>query len=125
MACLFKDRSNLFKERSKSSPGDVVAVSGVCKGNAMHRCLVTGASRGIGRVIATTLREAGYDVIGLAHSRPADWVGDFVEVDLAREAALEDALATVADLGQLWGLVNNAAVGGGGGIATLDHTDFR
>lgn len=91
----------------------------------MRRCLVTGASRGIGRVIAETLRIAGYDVIGLSRSRPTDWVGDFFELDLAQEAGLEEALTAVADLGPLWGLVNNAALGGGGVIASLGHEDFR
>jgi len=87
--------------------------------------MVTGANRGIGQVIAKTLRAKGYDVIGLARSRPSDWVGDFVEVDLACEVTLERALTTVGELGQLWGLVNNAGVGGGGVVTSLEHTDFR
>jgi 3-oxoacyl-[acyl-carrier protein] reductase len=99
--------------------------SGEEEEGAARRCLVTGANRGIGRIIAENLRVAGYDVIGLAHSRPADWVGDFVEADLAQEAALADVLTTVADLGQLWGLVNTAGVGGGGVIASFEHADFR
>jgi 3-oxoacyl-[acyl-carrier protein] reductase len=87
-----------------------------------HRALVTGGGRGIGRVIALRLAEAGADVALLARSRDeielvASELGArgvrslALTADLADGAAVAAAVASIEDA---WGgvdiLVNNAAI---------------
>ncbi|MET0994691.1 MAG: NAD-dependent epimerase/dehydratase family protein, partial [Mycobacterium sp.] len=52
-----------------------------------RRVLITGASKGIGRVVADRLACGGHEPIGLARIAPADFPGRFYEVDLADRAA--------------------------------------
>jgi NAD(P)-dependent dehydrogenase (short-subunit alcohol dehydrogenase family) len=87
--------------------------------------LVTGAARGLGRAIALALAEAGADVaLGLRDASrdegPADEIRALgrralsVQMDVARLEEIQAAVeATVAELGSLDLLVNNA--GGGAG----------
>lgn len=90
--------------------------------------LITGLAGGIGVALGRVFREAGYRVVGLGRSAPADGVCDaFVAADLAVLGRDEAALAALwpqveAALGDaaLAVLVNNAAVqhlGGAGELA--------
>lgn len=45
--------------------------------------VITGASKGIGFALAQLLHGEGHKVIGLARSKPAEFPGEFIEVDLA------------------------------------------
>jgi NAD(P)-dependent dehydrogenase (short-subunit alcohol dehydrogenase family) len=81
--------------------------------------LVTGASRGIGRVIAGRLAAAGYRVAAAARS--VDELGQVaaetgarpVQLDVTDTGAVEAAVATIeAELGPIAMLVNNAGVAG-------------
>ena len=84
--------------------------------------IVTGASRGIGAAVCRIAAGLGAAIVGVARSREdlhavladcttptAAVVGDVVDEHVAI-AALEAA----ADLGPVWGLVNNAGIGAAG-----------
>ena len=103
----------------------VFALSGAVPVHAGEQksVLITGASTGIGRHLAETLAEKGYHV----------YAGARKDADLAELDAIENITAVRLDVtkqdqvdavvekiksdgGGLWGLVNNAGVGGGGTV---------
>ncbi|NTZ81994.1 SDR family oxidoreductase [Burkholderia metallica] len=73
--------------------------------------LVTGASRGIGLAISTTLARRGHHVVGLArHAQGIDFPGELLACDLAD---IEQTAATLARIGErhdVDGIVNNAGI---------------
>ena len=77
---------------------------------AERTVLVTGASRGIGRGIATRLVQDGYAVVNLDRDPPAALLPreTCIEVDLADAAATSDALAEVVVRYAPTRVVNNA-----------------
>jgi 3-oxoacyl-[acyl-carrier protein] reductase len=74
--------------------------------------LVTAASRGIGRGIASRLTADGYRVVNLDRAAPATRLPgeSFIQVDLADRAATAAALAEVVERHAPTRLVNNAGV---------------
>jgi len=71
--------------------------------------LITGASRGIGRALATRLAGEGETVIGLSRSRPADaFPGAYYETDLADRNALAASLKAITAAHPVTRVVNNA-----------------
>ncbi|MEO0322498.1 MAG: SDR family oxidoreductase [Myxococcota bacterium] len=97
--------------------------------------LLSGVSRGLGAALALRLLSDGYRVAGIARSRSeavealaaehADRFA-FVQADLAETGAIPALLRDVTrDHGPLYGLVNNAAVGGDGLLATMHATDIE
>jgi 3-oxoacyl-[acyl-carrier protein] reductase len=91
--------------------------------------LVTGASRGIGRAIATELAEAGASVVlgyrtgkDEAESLAAELGGRAVQADVADAA---DAARLVAETGDLDVLVNNAGLTRDGLLARMSDDDWR
>lgn len=76
------------------------------------RVLVTGASRGIGRATMRYLAAAGYQVVGLARSKPDDLLPheQFVTCDLIDPEATRQQVAALAEQAPFYGLVNNAAL---------------
>lgn len=99
--------------------------------------LVTGGSRGIGAAVAIALARAGADIAFTfaSNGERAEAVGRQI-TDLGRKAlafqadsADPDAVIaaverTVAELGRLDVLVNNAGVGDGGAFADVSRADF-
>jgi 3-oxoacyl-[acyl-carrier protein] reductase len=86
--------------------------------------LVTGASRGIGRAVATRLAQAGYGVAVAARSESqigqvADEIGArALTLDVGDAGAVEAAIATVErELGPLSLLINNAGISGDSGYS--------
>ena len=87
----------------------------------MTTSLVTGANRGIGREVARQLAGRGHHILvgSRTAANAADAVADVeaaggtatvVELDIADAASIEAAAATIASLGGLDVLVNNAAI---------------
>ena len=71
------------------------------------KVLITGAGRGIGLETARAFARAGWSVVSLDKEFGGEIVGERLDFDLRRVA---DIRATVASLGDLDALVNNAAV---------------
>jgi len=94
--------------------------------------LVTGATRGLGLDIATFLIQNGYRVIGTGRSEsaPVSWpdLDDLVyqTLDLGEWPSHKDVVKQIVKAhGPLFGLVNNAAIGLDGVLATLHEKDIE
>jgi short-subunit dehydrogenase len=82
------------------------------------RCLVTGASSGIGQATALRLAAAGAEVLALGRNRGAlELVGRPIVCDLLDRAQID---AAVAAAGEVDVLVNNAGIGWRGPLHELD-----
>ncbi len=104
----------------------------------MRNVIVTGGSRGLGLGIGRALAAAGYRVIAVARKesvglaqavREAEGIGGevrFMSCDLADTGALP-ALVKVArkEHGPIYGLVNNAGLGTGGLLATMQDAEIE
>ena len=83
--------------------------------------IVTGASRGIGAAVARISAGLGAHVVGVARSEAAlravlaelPTESRAVVGDVADPAVADAAVAAAAELGRVWGLVNNAGIGSG------------
>lgn len=89
--------------------------------------LVTGASRGIGRAVATRLMADGLHVVNFDIAAPEALAQreTFVQVDLADEAALRDALARTVAARPITRLVNNAGIVRPAGIDKATSADLQ
>ena len=88
--------------------------------NHQKSILITGASTGIGRHLAETLAEKGYHVYAGARKDKDLAALDAIEnvtavrLDVTSQAQVDAAVAMIKEKGTgLYGLVNNAGVGGG------------
>ena len=94
--------------------------------------LVTGASTGIGRKITEVLATNGYFVYaGARKQKDLDDLNEIANVqsirlDVTIQEEIDAAVQIVRDGGRgLYGLVNNAGVGGGGPMIELDEENVR
>lgn len=99
----------------------------------MLNIVVTGGSRGLGLAIARKLAAAGYSVVAIARresrelgaamrevEREAHGVLHFKSFDLAALSGIRDLVKGLRkDFGPIYGLVNNAALGTSGLLATM------
>ena len=102
----------------------------------MRSVVVTGGSRGLGLGIARKLAAAGYSVIGIARketdqltsaiveaTREGRGALHFVPFDLAEIDKIPDLVKSLRkDFGPIYGLVNNAALGQEGVLATMHNS---
>jgi 3-oxoacyl-[acyl-carrier protein] reductase len=104
----------------------------------MRNVIVTGASRGVGLAIARTLTAAGYCVIAIARHH-SDQLADAIQkaqndragvlhfrsFDLADIEAIPGLVRSLRkDFGSIYGLVNNAAIGTAGVLATMHNSQI-
>lgn len=97
--------------------------------------LVTGAGRGLGLSIATRLVADGYNVIGIGRSMTSEYKSlisqssrsrvSFEVYDLDDLKGIPDLVSNVTKrVGPLYGLINNAAIGLDGLLATMHASDI-
>ncbi len=94
--------------------------------------LVTGARRGLGLAITTRLVADGYRVIAVARSESPELskicdgeAAVFEQFDLANIALIHAWVGVLAKrYGRFYGLVNNAAIGNDGVLATMHEHDI-
>ena len=105
-------------------------------GKASGAVVVTGASTGIGRATALLLDRKGYTVFaGVRKEQDAKSLSDAgserltpITIDVTKERSIASARDKVGEaVGEdgVVGLVNNAGVGNGGPVETLDLQDLR
>jgi 3-oxoacyl-[acyl-carrier protein] reductase len=86
--------------------------------------VITGASKGIGRAAADALAEHGWSVIGVARTQPADFPGEFIEVDLADQGSTEILANDLAAHGGVLGIVNNVGLAKHESFGTVNVREF-
>lgn len=101
----------------------------------MKNVLVTGAARGLGLAIATRLVSDGYKVIGIGRKlteeyrslidQSSDSQVSFQPYDLNELDSIPNLVSSITkNVGPLYGLVNNAAIGLDGVLATMHGSDI-
>ena len=91
----------------------------------MHRSIVvTGASKGIGRIAAEMLATAGWHVIGVARRATDNFPGEFLSCDLADVSATEQLARQLAARRDVVGIVNNAGMARQEQFGAIAASDF-
>lgn len=97
----------------------------------MKTVVVTGANRGLGLAITQRLLRDGYRVIGIARTETAEIVAlgnqnfRFISFDLAETSAIYALCQSISrEEKTIYGLVNNAALGFDGVLATQHERDI-
>jgi 3-oxoacyl-[acyl-carrier protein] reductase len=95
--------------------------------------LVTGGTRGLGLAIAKLLADRGYRVVATGRKCPEDFPGHgtsddihYFEMDLRQHSDLHRCVGEIVKrYGPLFGLVNNAAIGWDGVLATMHDSQIE
>ena len=88
--------------------------------------LVTGASSGFGKVIATQLAEQGHTVYGSSRKAVSDTPFKMLQLDITDPASVTNAISTIqAEQGRIDVLVNNAGMGISGAIELTTEDEIQ
>ena len=101
----------------------------------MKNVMITGAARGLGLAIAARLARDGYKVVGVGRKlseeyqslidQSSDGQVSFERYDFSELAGIPSLLNSITkNVGPLFGLVNNAAIGLDGVLATMHASDI-
>lgn len=101
----------------------------------MKNVLITGPTRGLGLAITSRLMGDGYHVIGVARTLTDDYrrllesdspgCASFVQFDLAQLNGIPQLTRSITEEhGHLFALVNNAAIGSDGVLATMHASEI-
>lgn len=100
----------------------------------MQNVIVTGCGKGLGLEVSKQLLEAGYNVIGITRSSSLGYSklqdihqgqAHFYKFDLANTSEISALVKTItSEHGRIYGLVNNAAIGNDGVLATMHESDI-
>lgn len=101
--------------------------------NAETCVVVTGAAKGLGLAISRQAIELGYSVIGVGRTESVEFSSlptaqrEFIEFDLCNLEKISDLVSQIVDVadGVPYALINNAATGLDGLLATQHNTDIR
>jgi len=105
----------------------------------MRNVIITGGSRGLGLGIARRLAASGYAAIAIARKKTDQLTAAMTAVARAKTGALHFVAADLGEIdkipelvrtlrkefGPIWGLVNNAAIGTDGVLATMHNSKIE
>lgn len=100
----------------------------------MKNVIVTGSAKGLGLEISRQLAVAGYKVIGISRTATTEYESlqaeypeqvCFYQFDFAKNEQISSLVKKVTkDSGRIYGLINNAALGHDGVLATMHESDI-
>lgn len=100
----------------------------------MKNVIVTGSAKGLGLEISKQLADAGYKVIGISRTATEEYTRlqteypeqvYFYQFDFANTTEISSLVKQVTkDHGRIYGLINNAALGHDGVLATMHESDI-
>lgn len=100
----------------------------------MKKVIVTGCGKGLGLATASLLAKSGYEVIGVSRSESSDYnnlqtsypnLVHFYQFDFSKIKDIAELVKAITKThGRPYGLVNNAAVGNDGVLATMHESEI-
>lgn len=101
----------------------------------MKLILITGATKGLGLAISTKLVAAGYSVVGISRTETSEFRQlcdefpeqvSFYSYDFSQTDGISALVKSITKQhGRIYGLINNAALGHDGVLATMHETDIE
>ncbi|MBM3197579.1 MAG: SDR family oxidoreductase [Chlamydiae bacterium] len=94
--------------------------------NQKKTVVITGASKGIGWATSQRLASAGYHIVGIARSSPAEaFPGEFLSCDLGSEKETESVIKILINRYNVDALINNVGAGGPEPLGFIDLDSLR
>lgn len=100
----------------------------------MRNVIVTGSAKGLGLEISKQLANAGYNVIGISRTLTSEYESllaeypgqvSFYQFDFSNTKKISSLVKQVTkEHGRIYGLINNAALGHDGVLATMHESDI-
>ncbi len=97
-----------------------------------QKIIITGATRGLGAVMLKHFLDQGYYVIGTgtSSSPPDNWIQNsnltYKQLDLGELCSIQPFVSKISsEFGSIYGLINNAALGLDGVLATMHESEIE